>query len=124
MKRLVVGALAVVALGACASTTKVMESWQGHNANELLASWGPPQQVFSDGRGGRVFVYTSQRSWTTQGSSRTHTNIQLYDYGDYISGTATSYTTYTPSKTYGYTASRTFWINKHGVIYNWAWKGL
>lgn len=116
----------------CASIDKTMQSWVGHSANDLIASWGPPQQVFSDGQGGQVLVYTQVRQWTspgrattnTYGTANTYGNIYGNSYSANTYGSATSTTTYTPAQTHGYAASRTFWVNSGGGIYRYAWKGL
>jgi len=68
-----------------------------------------------------VLVYSTNRTlWTTAARSTTTINATAYD--GFIWGTAT--TTYTPSKTSGYTAYRMFWVNKGGRIYSWSWRGL
>ena len=114
----------VLAITGCASIDKTMESWLGHHQTELIGSWGPPQQVFDDGSGGRVFVYSTSRSFTSPGSSTTTVNSSTYSYGNTTYGTATGYTTYNPSVTTSYNATRTFFINRSGRIYRYAWKGL
>ena len=102
--------------GCAARINRVMSSWQGHHFSNLIARWGPPQQVFDDGYGGRILIWTAQRSYTTSGTSTTYGT----DYG-YI---WTARTTYNPAETYGWTAHRMFWINKDGFVYRWAWRGL
>jgi len=96
-------------LSGCASIDTTMKSWMGHNVNDLIASWGPPQQVFSDGQGGQVFIYTQARQWTTPGHATTNTygtaNTYGTVYGNTYSGNSygstTSTTTYTPHKHMG-----------------------
>ena len=116
--------LLITLTGCAARMNKVMMSWQGHNFNDLLASWGPPNQVFDDGAGGRVMVWTATRSYTTPGSSTTQTTGSATITGDTIWGNATSHTTYNPGQTYQWNTSRTFWINRDGYVYRWAWRGL
>lgn len=101
-----------------------MASWEGHHLSELLSSWGPPQQFFDDGHGGRILVYTSERTWTTPGQTVSTTNLQVNQWNQMILGSGTSITTYNPSRTYGYTAWRMFSINRNGYIYGWSWRGL
>jgi hypothetical protein len=100
--------------------SETLQSWMGHNFNELIAVWGPPSQVFSDGRGGAIFVYALNRSWVQPGSAAT--TYQTYVIGDYLYTYGT--TTYIPAVVQGYTAYRMFWISSDGVIYSWAWRGL
>jgi len=103
---------------------KKMKSWMNNHYSDLVMQWGPPQHVYSDGKGGRILVYTAQRQYTTPGQATTKTDVNVSAYDDMIWGSATSKTTYRPPETYGYTAYRMFAINQNGVIYKWAWKGL
>jgi hypothetical protein len=112
--------LAVSLTGCPAQISKSLASWVGHNYNELLASWGPPSEVYSDGQGGAVFVYLYTRSWVQPGSATT--TYSSTTIGNYMYGRAT--TTYSPSYVTGYTAYRMFWIDSSGAIYSWSWRGL
>ncbi len=123
MNRLIAIFLLLLVSTGCANINKVMKSWEGHHYGELIASWGPPQQVFDDGYGGRILVYTQQRQWTTPGTATTYTTGSATVWDNYIWGSATSRTTYYPPQTHGYTAYRMFWINSNGYIYRWAWRG-
>ncbi len=116
-------ALAVTS-GCAARINKVMASWERYHYSELIASWGPPQQVFDDGAGGRILIWTATRSYTVPGHATTHTTVSATAYDNYIWGSATSRTTYTPAQTRGWTAYRMFWIHRNGIIYRWAWRGL
>lgn len=110
------------------SISKIMDSWMGANVNDLIVSWGPPQQTISDGKGGQILIYSSARTWTTPGQATTNTygKANAYGYGNYANayGRSTSTTTYTPPQTRGYEAQRMFWVNRNGKIYRWSWKGL
>jgi hypothetical protein len=115
----------IVMLPGCAGKiNKVMDSWMGAHYSNLIASWGPPQQVFDDGGGGRLLVWTQGRSYTVPGYATTTTNFNANVYDNYIWGSATSRTVYNPAQTYGWTAYRMFWIGSDGRIYRWAWKGF
>lgn len=114
----------VVALAGCASISETMETWVGHHQSDLIASWGPPQQVLDDGQGGKILVYTEIRSFTAPGSATTTVTGSTYGYGNTAYGRATGYTTYNPPQTTSYDASRTFWVDQNGRIYRWSWKGL
>jgi len=116
--------LGVLLMSCTAHINELMKSWEGHHYSELIASWGPPQQVFDDGYGGRIFIYTQIRQWAMPGKSTTYTKASATIYDDYIWGSAISKTTYYPSQIYSYTAYRMFWVNKDGFIYGWSWKGL
>lgn len=116
----------------CASVNKSMASWMGNNVNNLVASWGPPQQTMSDGQGGQILIYTQTRQWTNPGQATTNTYGQANTSGSYYGntysgntyGSAKSTTTYTPPQTHGYSAQRMFWVDSNGRIYRWAWKGF
>ena len=90
MKRLMVIIITLLTLlifsGCAARISNVMRSWKGHHYSDLIASWGPPQQVFDDGKGGRLLIWSSVRSWTLPGQTRTNTigNATIYD--NYIWG--------------------------------------
>lgn len=116
----------------CASINENMASWMGHNSNELIASWGPPQQIMPDGQEGQILIYSQARQWTTPGrattntygSATTHGNLYGNTYQGNTYGNATSTTSYTPAQTYGYSSYRMFWADKNGNLYRWSWKGL
>ena len=120
----VLAVLSTLFLPACAHLNSVMRSWEGSHYSSLIAEWGPPQQVFDDGSGGRILVYTSSRSWTVPGRATTQTRFNATTSDDYIWGTATSRTTFTPARVEGYTAYRMFWVGRSGRIYRWSWRGL
>lgn len=116
IKKYLIVALAAVLLSGCGENiSKTMQSWVGHNVNELIAAWGPPTEVFSDDRGGSVFVYARTTSWVQPGSATT-----TYT-GNHGYGQAT--TVYTPAVVQSHTSYRMFWIDSDGTIYNWAWRG-
>lgn len=124
-QRVLAIALVAIAMSGCASRiNRTMESWLGLHESELLASWGAPQRVFSDGAGGKVFVYTARRSYTTPATATTTVTGNAQTYGNQTTISATGTTVYSPSYTYGYEAQRVFWIDSRGRIYRWQWKGL
>jgi hypothetical protein len=119
--------LCLILLASCVGKVKTninnsMASWVDHHFTDLLASWGPPQQVMDDGNGGRVFVYTKTRSYTAPSTATTTANATVNPYNNTIWGTAT--TTYNPGQTYSWTSYRMFFIGSNGRIYRWAWRGL
>jgi hypothetical protein len=116
--------LALLFISGCASINKTMQSWMGHHQSDLIASWGPPQQIMDDGQGGKIFIYSTTRTFTSPGHSTTTVSGSAYGTGSYAYGTATGHTTYTPPQTSSYNAYRMFWIDKNGYIYRWAWRGL
>ena len=73
-----------------------MQAWVGHSRDELITSWGAPQQTMNDGRGGIIYVYIQN----------------LPSPPDFI-----------PAGFPVPQSQRIFWINSNGIIYNWSWKG-
>ncbi|MBI4811015.1 MAG: hypothetical protein HY800_06170 [Ignavibacteriales bacterium] len=110
--------------GCAGHINEVINSWIYSHYSDLIASWGPPNQVFDDGQGGRILIYTTARSWTVPGTSTMRATGQTTIYDNMILGSTQSTTTYTPPQTYGYTAYRMFWIDSKGYIYRWAWRGF
>ena len=98
---------------------KTMASWMGGDVNGLLRAWGQPNMVLPDGRGGKIYCYRMERSYTTPGQSYSHTTGSAYTSGQAHTFSANTTTTYTPPRTYRWTASRDFWVNSAGVIYKW-----
>lgn len=115
-----VGVLAASMMPGCAVLNKSMASWVGHDSNELIAAWGPPQQVLDAGQGGQIFVYSYNRQWTSPGTAYTTGSATVS--GNYVYGQAT--TTYQPPQTHGYAAQRMFWIDRNRRVYRWSWSGL
>ena len=134
MRKIYVIPLMVICISftGCAHINKTMSSWMDHNVNDLLVSWGPPQETRSDGSGGQILIYTQSRQWTTPGTSTTNTYGSANTYGSLYGntysgntyGSATSNTTYTPPQTHGYNAYRMFWADENGRLYRWSWKGF
>jgi len=94
----------------CASTSKNMASWVGHHQSELIASWGPPTRISSDGKGGSILIY---EEYVNLGQTPGRATV---DYWGNI--------TYTNPKQQGYIRTRMYYINEEGYIYSWRWQGL
>ena len=103
--------VATIASSGCASrVNEIMQSWVGQHKGDLIASWGPPNQVASDGRGGEILIYGS-----------------YVDLGQTPGRATTDYwgnVTYTAPQKRGYQRTRMFYVNPEGYIYMWRWKGL
>lgn len=122
--------LSTVLLTACASSVnKLMESWMGHSAEELIASWGPPTQVLDNPSGGKIYVYHQNSQVTLPGTAPTPGTSHTSGYID-ANGNWQSTTTYNPgspggpAKTYDFQRTRLFFVNPQGIIYRWSWQGL
>ncbi len=82
----------------------------GAHKSQLIARWGPPRQIMSDGSGGEIFIYSEARVYTTPGRSTTNVygsaRTNIYGNTGYTSGHATGQTTYYPGTTTSYDAYR------------------
>jgi len=90
----------------------------------------------SDGQGGEAWTHFEQRQCTTPGQVNTtvvatgnsYGNIYGNAYGARYNVNSSAYgtatTTYTTAQTHGYTASRSFFVDRDGIVYRWAWEGL
>jgi len=83
---------------------EVMESWVGQHESDLIASWGPPNKIMPDGKGGTVLDYSHYRDFGYRGYIDRFGNLYGYPLG--------------------YTADRYFYVDSNGIIYNFKWKGL
>jgi hypothetical protein len=107
MRRSVAVFAALIVTGCISST---MDPWIGHTEQELILSWGPPQQRVSDGSDGTVLIYSS---YVTTGTAP----------GELIP-TSSGGAIYTPPQTYGHQRVRMFYIRADGTIYSWRAQGL
>ena len=86
-----------------------MKSWMGNHQGSLIDSWGPPDRITDDGRGGRILIWEKYVR-TGQTPGRWGTNW----FGGRV---------YTAPVEQSYTRSRMFWVNADGIVYSWRWKG-
>jgi hypothetical protein len=89
---------------------------KGGSANDLIASWGPPNRQMDDGVGGKLYIYIYDRR------SNTPAEVVTREFDNWFDGKGVR-ATYTPSQESGYLAFRMFWVNGENVIYRWAWRG-
>lgn len=104
MKAVVIMLLALILEGCSFIDPGVgMDKWLGRHSSDLVAAWGPPQQILDDGARGRVYVY-----------------ITLEDiYGR----TVPVYGAIDPALRSRYDQAlfyRMFWVTRNGLIYRWA----
>ncbi len=123
MRRLMAGMLTATVLftmvGCAARINKIneiMASWVGHHYSDLIASWGPPQQIHDDGAGGRILVYTKTHTTVTGTATPGTTTIQK--------GVTAVHDWQISAAEQTYTVWRMFWANKDGIIYRWNWRGF
>lgn len=127
-----------VLLSGCATKAnyeKVLDSWIGSNADNLVMKWGPPASSYSLSNGGRVLEYSKQRNvqiggYTTTVPQTTYSSgtASAYGpngsaYGNY-SGTSTKYVQRTaPVQNIVKQCITRFTVNAQGTITKWIWEG-
>lgn len=121
---------AVLLSGCASSVNKLMESWMGHNVQELMIAWGPPQQVMDNPSGnGKIVIYDSHSAVTLPGTNPTPGTSYTNGYID-ANGYWHATTTYvpgspgTPPTTLDLQRVRVFYVNDQGIITAWSWRGL
>lgn len=111
-------AVAIILLSGCMTDkqrNEQMASWVGHDMNDLIAAWGAPNTVMSDGKGGQILIYDRSGKVVLPGS--TTTTITSIGSG----AIANSYST--PESVIPIHRQRMFWVDSIGRIYRWAWRG-
>jgi hypothetical protein len=83
----------------------------GKTKTELYQSWGKPNTITDDGRGGEILVYSSTIS-TGQNTGTIYSN----------GGNSINYYTTPPNRQYS--RIKMFYVNKGGIIYHWKLKEL
>ena len=125
-RRNLITCLCVFLLCSCATTQQVKEelqkTWEGRNANDLVAELGPPTQTLDDGKGGRILIYTTTKHHHSPGQAFTTyqgTGQAYYSGGKsaYSTGSGTGYTFTTPGQSFSRSKHQMFWVNDQGVIY-------
>jgi hypothetical protein len=86
-----------------AEVNKALNSWVGSHYSELIKSWGAPQQIMDDGKGGKIIVYEEYCDLGTIGNVDRRGNIHTQDLG--------------------YSRRREFYTDDNGVIDSWRWRG-
>ena len=104
-------------VGCGPSTVEVMNSWKGSHVSELIQSWGPPQSVTSDGKDGRIYIWSKHFNIALGGQTRSRLIPDGFG-GYYINSQST------PQFMTQREWSRMFWVNRNGVIYYWRAHGF
>lgn len=110
MRYLVCLITALLLMGCASKINEMMDSWVGHHQSDLIAQWGPPNEVSSDGQGGAILIYYK---WVDLGQKPGEINTDMM-------GNAT----YTAPEKRGYRRVRMFYVNAEGFIYRWRWQGF
>lgn len=97
----------IIIISSCATTAKYAEklnTWLGHDVNELITSWGPPSNEYKLPNGN--IMYT----WLWIGNTLVQSN-----YNQYLNRTLTSEVTYW--------CKTTFTVDRYGRIIQWRYEG-
>ena len=88
--------LAIIGLlTSCTSKKEVMKSWVGESKQNLIISWGPPEQIIEDGEGGEILAYSRQ----------VNAPVSYYANNSYQTTSITEF------------EYQIFWVNSEGKIY-------
>ncbi|KOO13326.1 hypothetical protein AKJ18_19140 [Vibrio xuii] len=120
MKKIVLIILCV--LQGCATTEKynaILDTWMGHNINELVQSWGYPDSTFEAPNGNKVYVYGYQASTYVPQTNYTTTTYNVIGNNLYSNSTTNSYGGYSVN----HNCTTYFETDVDGTIVNWQWKG-
>lgn len=117
--------LAIVTLmGACASHSDTLKTWEGRHTDELVLSWGPPHSkaTLSDGR--VVWQYTNSGSHYVPGvTTQAPTTTTVYGprggaYTAYGTRSVTS-----PGYNISHHCETKFVVGSASVIMGWSYRG-
>ena len=110
-------------VGCGTPTAKIMNSWKGNHVSRLIRSWGPPDYVTIDGKGGKVYIWERDINLPlTDARSKTKGTITYSPYQDEY--TIKSKTVYTDAIVLKGKKVRMFWVDQNGIIYSWKAKGF
>lgn len=125
----------VFLISGCATTKnyeKVLDTWMGSTADDLVNSWGPPQNSYTRNDGGKVLEYAKQSSFKIGGFTYStpvttqHTgSLNTLRGGTYnYSGTSTTYEErQVPVQTFTTSCVTRFIVDKNDTIRSWSWEG-
>jgi len=109
-------------LQGCATTAKynaILDTWVGHNINELVQAWGYPDSTFDAPNENKVYVYGYQASSYVPQTNYTTTTYSVFGSNLYSNSTTNSFGGYSIN----YNCTTYFETNVGGTIVNWQWKG-
>ncbi|MEZ8990095.1 hypothetical protein AB4571_15345 [Vibrio breoganii] len=121
MKKLLL-IVVITILSGCATTERynaILDTWMGHDTEELVNSWGYPDNSFVAPNGNKVYVYGYQASTYVPQTNYTTTTYNA------VGGTL--YGNSTTNSVGGYTVQHNcttfFEVDESGTLVNWRWKG-
>lgn len=119
-----VATISVTLLTGCATTAnyeRVLSSWVGSDADQLIRSWGPPSSTFPLSNGGQVFVYSRGRSSTYTTPMQVQQGPGMFIGNTYYPGQ----TTVTGGQAYNirHSCRTQFEVDSSNRIVSWRWEG-
>ena len=112
-------------LTACATTEKyeaILNTWVGASVNDLVSSWGYPQESFQAPNGNMVYVYSKSMNFVMPTQTTSRYDIQsdpLYGLPTTVYGNTTT----TGGQTLSYSCRTFFEVNQSKKIVSWRWEG-
>jgi len=139
MKKLLISSIFTLLLVGCATTEnyeKLLNTWIGDSADNLVSSWGPPTSSYPLSNGGKVMEYVRARTVQTGGYSYSvpQTTYQSgstsiygsgggYAYGTYSGTSTTNVQKMVPVTTLNYWCKTRFTVDNNNRITTWRWEG-
>lgn len=105
--------LLLIAAG-CATAAKYdarLDEWVGHDADELIAAWGPPTSSRSTPSGDAMLTWSTARTFTSPVPPKAIRNVSATEVA----------ASRIRSRTFGCTT--TFTIDASGRVSDWQWRG-
>ena len=99
---------------------QLMESWVGTHADELVASWGPPDGFYENTDGSRVLKYSYASSYYVPGTTYSNPSNSVNSVGA-LTTTYSSYTT--PGYMVSSSCTSTFFTDPSQYIVRWTSEG-
>ena len=99
--------ISMMSISSCATTAKfeaLLNTWMGHDVNELITSLGPPSNEYTLPNGNKMYT------WLWIGNT-----LVISNYNEYLNMTLTQAVTHW--------CKVTFVVNQYGRIINWRYEG-
>lgn len=118
MQKLLLGLILICAISGCATQKKyqsILNTWLGASENQLISSWGPPDNVY-ESDSSKFLTYTTSRNVVLGQTNASYTTTVIGNTA-YTAGSGGS-----PGRNYNMSCRTTFEI-RAGKIFRWSYKG-
>jgi len=138
VKRKILSTILAVIIAGCATSAnyeKVLNTWVGSNADQLVQTWGPPQRTYNLSDGGVVLEYMKSRNAQVGGYSYSQPQTSYYSgtasalgpggsvYGTYAGSSTTMVQKTTPVYNVNLWCKTIFNTDDTGKIIDWKFEG-